>query len=399
MSLARWLSPVPQVTLLLGLAPLCLALGAAPGCGGDTVLAKADAGSSDTGGGVLGKGGVDGGMRAGGSFGLGGSGGGGLGLDARPADSNLAPDGAVDRRDDPDLGPLPSYGVGKSCADDLGCDSGLLCLDEGEQWPADGYCTDVCFTDEECGGDAFCSAPFPGDGTQICIKHCEADASCATAKRQCSPKLAASLELGRPGCVPGNPAARDGTPCATFGDCQSVQLCASNPFSAPAGMCLTVGCTPGNDTTCAPGSDGICIPFGATGLCLDKCTAASQCRMAEGYTCSDADPADAFPGVCAYDAKKVGAACQTNLECGPEPWECLTGARFPGGHCGARACTAGLAETCPFDSRCYDPDPMRVNDHFCVAECLTDADCRSAEGYTCQALGPRPADGKGCLQP
>ena len=337
---------------------------------------------------------MGGGTLGGGDVSSGSTGSGGtLGNDASAPDSadvGSAADAV------PELGPDPSLGVGNPCTNDNACMPGLLCLDEGEQWPAEGYCTMECTIDEECGGDAFCSAPLGLDGGRICIKSCESDTHCAVARRSCSRTLAAALDLGQPGCVPGNAAAKDGSPCTTFGDCSGRQTCASNPFSAPDGICVTVGCTPGDNTTCAPGGDGFCVAFNNSGLCLDTCTAPAECRVAQGYTCQDADPTDAFPGICAYNAKKVGAACATT-DCGPDPWECLTGSRFPGGYCGARACTVGTAATCPFDSHCYDPDAARVNDQFCVAECRKDEDCRMAEGYTCKPLGATPADGKGCL--
>lgn len=319
-----------------------------------------------------------------------------MGIDAAPVD--LAPDRAMAVDLAPDLAPdrtAPSVGIGRACANDGECGAGLFCLDEGEDWPGPGYCTlPGCLTDDECGADAFCSAPIGQDRFQLCILRCAAGASCANSAYTCSQKLGGALDLGQPGCVPGKVTAKDGDACKDFSECRGSQVCLRNPFNAPDGMCVTLGCTPGNNATCAPGGDGVCLPFGATGLCLDSCQAPTDCRMAQSYTCAD-DPADALPGLCAHASKEPGTACAASTDCGPRPWECLTGPTFPGGYCGGRGCTVGDEATCPFDTLCHDPDPNQVNDQYCVRTCTTDNDCRGAEGYTCQAL----VDGmgaKGC---
>src|SRR5262245_8981731 len=52
------------------------------------------------------------------------------------------------------VGPA-TIGVGKPCQDDMACGLGLFCLDEGEGWPGEGYCTKPgCTEDGECGLDS-----------------------------------------------------------------------------------------------------------------------------------------------------------------------------------------------------------------------------------------------------
>ncbi len=355
-------------------------------------------------------------LGGGGSGGFGGVGPGGLGGAAQQGDAAglaadvLAPvapvDASVTRPDfRPDVSPSLSsdraldlapvepsrtYGVGKGCVDDTGCMPGFTCLDEGEKWPAAGYCTKVCERDEDCGGDGLCAAPIGDDMVRLCFARCAAGRTCASAASTCSQKVSGIIDLGVEACVPGRTGARDGDACMNFGDCRGPQACLRNPFSAPDGMCVTIGCKPGDSATCAPGGDGVCLPYGNSGLCLDSCKAPADCRIAKGYTCLD-DPSDNVPGLCAFASRGPGKDCRNDRECGPAPWECLTGTTFPGGYCGGRGCTVGDENTCPFDTQCHDPDPTRVNDQYCIRTCTKDSDCRVAEGYKCSTL----VDGKG----
>ncbi len=394
---------IPRVSRLSTIWHLAglLAFGqAACGSGSGMPPEAFDAGGDDVASGALGRGGGGSGGTSTGAAGAAGQAGGSTGVAADASAPGAVPDApslrsdlalAPDRIPDlPAVEPPRSFGVGKTCVDDNGCTPGFTCLDEGEKWPAAGYCTQPCQLDEDCGGDAFCSAPFGDDQVRLCFARCAAGSTCASAASTCSQKLSGIIDLGKEACVPGRTAARDGDACTNFGDCRGPQVCLRNPFSAPDGMCVTVGCKPGNNATCAPGGDGICLPFGDSGLCLDGCKAHADCRVANGYACFD-DPADNLPGLCVFASRGPGKDCRTDRECGPGPWECLTGANFPGGYCGGRGCTVGDENTCPFDTQCHDPDPARVNDQYCIRTCTRDSECRVAEGYKCSTLG----DGKG----
>ncbi len=288
--------------------------------------------------------------------------------------------------------PLPSLGVGKPCNNDFQCEAGFICIDEEEGWPTTGYCTIDCEGDADCGGDAFCGPAF-GDGVRVCFQTCTGN-KCADAAHVCSQKLSGILDLGKLSCVPGKATARDGDACTGFADCRGSQVCLRNPFSIPTGMCLHVGCTPGDNSTCAATGDGACLAFGGTGLCLDTCSADTQCRQAEGHVCQE-NTVVASPGFCTYPHREPGQPCGTDRDCGPEPWECLKGPRFPNGYCAARGCTVGNENTCPLDSKCWDPNPNMINDLYCAATCETSLKC--APGYICETLaGIAPAT-KGCV--
>jgi hypothetical protein len=264
----------------------------------------------------------------------------------------------------------------------------------------------VCTADADCGQDASCSpTPIgPAGSPRLCFQRCYAGAAgCAGAPaRVCADDLGGMLQLGQLACVPGDSTKVDGSPCdGHLGDCNAGQVCASNPFEFPGGMCLTFGCTVGDDSTCAPGGDGRCINAGGPTLCVDPCTSGAMCRTGEGYACAP------LPGlgydICYFPHAAPGAACTGDAMCGPagSPWRCLTGAAFPGGYCSGAAgtCDPMDGNSCPFHSICHDPSPAPGN-QYCVAGCMADGDCRMAEGYQCLPLDPTmPMGPRGCLRP
>lgn len=110
----------------------------------------------------------------------------------------------------------------------------------------------------------------------------------------------------------------------------------------------------------------------------------------------------------------VGAACASDADCTePAGGVCQTvvgGGRFsyefPGGYCSAM-CTAGSGSSeCGVGADCFSVGFGGFGFAFCAKVCLSDSDCRTAEGYTCQAppigggttrycLPPRPGGGDG----
>lgn len=276
---------------------------------------------------------------------------------------------------------------GAPCAADGECGAMGFCLDEGEDWSTAGYCTRVCAGDGDCGAGARCSNPIAG-GERLCFRSCCAGDVCAAGGQACTDNVFGLLPLGIDACLPANTSATDGDACAVVGDCNVDSLCAGNPFETPGGYCLTLGCTVGDDSTCAPGGDGVCVDFDGAGegppACIDTCTQPSDCRESEGYTCQAVGPGLM---VCVAPHADVGDACEVATDCGVAPWECLTGADYPGGYCGASGCDPSDEDSCPDSGFCYDPDGGVDGDEWCAAPCAIATDCRMGEGYDCIDLG------------
>jgi len=290
--------------------------------------------------------------------------------------------------------PVPAtIGIGKICGDNNDCGRGQICIDEGEGWPRTGYCSQTCTGDNDCGQDAFCSNVLDDDGTRLCFQRCSNN-TCQRPNSVCSSTVGGIVDVGNKACVPGKAAAKDGDACDGLQDCNGTQLCVRNPFSMPTGMCVTIGCTVGDNSTCAASGDGVCFPLTANvGLCADTCASSRECRTEENHVCKQ--PIPQSRGICAPDVKDVGDACNDDKDCGPAPWQCLKGPRFPGGYCGARGCDPKDENTCPFDSECFDPTPGGLpNDQYCVADCDRNTDCRA--GYICEPYQAGSTQ-KGCI--
>jgi hypothetical protein len=274
--------------------------------------------------------------------------------------------------------------IGQHCPTDTECAPGLHCLDASTGWPASGYCTKGCTMDATCGPGAFCSPQDPLGGGGFCIATC---GGCAAADRVCTSIVsgtAGATPLSQDGCLPGIPATPEGTACTNQFGCGPDQRCYTNPFDFPGGYCVTLGCTVGDDATCAAAGDGACvpplapdpvvIPLPATSFttCLDGCTSPADCRTDEGYICDG--------GRCVIPHAAPGAACAADAQCGPPPWQCLTGPGFPGGYCAASTCDPGSGTGCPLGSQCL------WDEEWCAAVCTSTADCRP--GYTCTPTQP-----------
>ena len=325
----------------------------------------------------------------------GSSGDGGAGApDARPngadaSDVDARPPGA------PDASPVgsadatpacaaPSAGaVGASCSSDGACSGGGFCLNGPDEWPDSGYCTHVCDSDDDCGANGRCSQPIGTGGTRVCFSTCCGGGTCGRGGIACTDTLGSS-PTGFDACLPGDASAADGDSCSTFGDCAPSSVCNDNPFEAPGGYCVTVGCTPGNDATCASAGDGVCVDddlFDSNpAFCVDRCTSTGQCRTGDDYECVSIGIGTS---VCTAPHQDPGSGCGSDGQCGADPWQCLTGEDFPNGYCSSDECT-GDDDECPAGSFCG-----RVGDNtFCVAECEPGpVACRFLEGYECISFG------------
>ena len=319
--------------------------------------------------------------------------------DAADGDAAI-PDAGVPDAEIPDAAPpdarvcraLVAPEAGAPCSIDSDCGLGGLCLNGEDGWPDTGYCSRTCIFDSNCGARGFCSDDIGGGG-RICLARCCGDEACGETGNSCQDALIGFIPLGGLACLPADETAGDGAACAEFADCASFSFCQVDPFEAPGGYCLTVGCTVGDDSTCAAAGDGTCIDFGDGGqpLCVDTCTVPSDCRESEGYDCVDVGPP--FGKLCFYNHAAPGSACTVDSDCADPPWECLTGGggAFPGGYCGADGCDPADETTCPDETVCYDDDPGTLDGtEYCAALCdpaAIPADCREGEGYACTDLG------------
>ena len=317
---------------------------------------------------------------------------------ATTADLAFAPDLLM-----PDL--TMSLGLGHDCPMGNECGPGQICLSSklDKSLPAGGYCTKPCANDPDCGGDAFCGPPLPGIGS-LCFPNCGPNGTCTAQNRVCGRRLNGTVDLVKTACLPGNPTAKDGSACSSFGDCNRNQVCQNNPFEAPGGACITIGCSPGDNTTCSPaaGNTGLCLVAGANlDICLPTCAMDSDCRTLDKFSCVDVSGQGKGPNICAFVHNRPGAACKADTQCSAAgtAWRCLMGTAFPNGYCGAAlgACNPKDGLSCPEHAGCFDPTPNKPGDEFCAALCNADGDCRMADGYRCL-----PIDGngnKGCRLP
>lgn len=309
--------------------------------------------------------------------------------------------------DGPDLVGTPA--LGQSCPGGISdCSGGLGCyaVATDPALPPQGYCTRSCVGDADCGAGAFCGPARAG--ARVCWLRCPPSGSCPDPRQICNRVLDGAFDLGQRACVPGNAAARDGSPCASFAGCNHDQSCLANPFEAPAGFCVTPGCKPGDSTTCAsPAGQCLAIPsVPPSSVCLPGCTGDGDCRQAEGYTCGQLLPGFG-PKVCQYRHPGLaGYPCQVDTDCGAgnTPWKCLTSMAepgdLPGGYCSGVGCDPRRPNSCPYNSHCLVlAGAGKTN--FCTADCLKDADCDSLragkKGYTCQGIDPGQPSLKGCL--
>ncbi len=278
-------------------------------------------------------------------------------LECDPEDSLSCPDGAECM---PVEGMAPGSGhfciTGCGDIEDCRAEESYVCETLGGHL-AIGMCKPACGSDHDC---AFAEhMPYCKEDDGLCVE-CLEDAHC---EGTCRDNVC--VEVGNP----------DGAACMWDEDC--------------AGYCLTeqsIGWRDGHctraclsDWDCSPGA--ICSP-GYDDHCLRACETSADCR-AEGYVCADDGHGRR---VCVGGATGGGApgdACAAQWECGGEEHG-LCFPHWPGGYC-MIDCSAGGAQDCPDGSECL---PLDDGLEHCVAACVSEADCRSDEGYVCQTLDP-----------
>ncbi len=317
---------------------------------------------------------------------------------AEPDAAVVQPDAAEPDAASPDAQPpvecpAPAAGaIGGACRASSECDSALgtgdgLCLDEAvvngvTNWPAVGYCTRTCSETSPCPAGASCLDV--GGGFLACLPDCCEQETCFDGML-CQDNLIGSPLPDALACVPGNAAAADGDPCTDFGDCNRSSVCRPDPLVFPGGLCATINCTVGDDSTC---SGGRCLDLDqggpGGGVCFKSCDSSADCRQAEGYYCRD-DTAMGFGKYCTH--AEAGDTCIADSDCGIAPWTCRTSAQsFPGGYCTVEACpTPGTGAGCPQGSAvsvCHQP---ATGPNFCARSCQNNPSiCRA--GYTCTQI-------------
>lgn len=134
---------------------------------------------------------------------------------------------------------------------------------------------------------------------------------------------------------------------------------------------------------CPP--DGAAPDKGLGSHCTDDstCEAGQRCdKTNAGGTCAP-DPAKAH----------IGTPCTTTNDCGTDARStCQTeaGDNYPGGYCFMEPCND--VQVCPAGSTCV---ALGGETPGCFKSCVTDADCRTGEGYVCQRFVTAPPTGFG----
>lgn len=335
--------------------------------------------------------------------------------------------GTPDAGTTPDSGPPPPpANFGDACTDSAECtghnDASGLCLTPAlfAALPARGYCSQACDTDADCDELSHCEVtPL---GASVCVVSCNASGGCDAADLGCATTLGGSPDFtfASPACLPADSTATLGDACASFGDCRADDACNLDPYLAPGGMCLQLGCDTGTPT--CDGGAGACVALAdGSGVCLPLCTADDQCRMTEGYICVDSTglrPGDTgfTAGVCATatnvggtcnptDAGTVAATCQGALAGVGTDLECAVPTGFAAPVCSPDASTATScsAITCSSGTVCYDADTTdATNTVFCADLCnpaaTTPCSATTNPGQTCTDIST-DASQFACLPP
>ncbi len=249
--------------------------------------------------------------------------------------------------------------VGKACAADTDCGSGLTCLTAaskiivGQEGPANGYCSKSCAVDSDCGASGLCldvsatttpmgycfeTCSFGLAGTKchsrtdvgcltldatttpttdVCYPVCSQDADCPTGRKcnladglcsdtastgdplgtHCTASADASTTTCAGGCLPISSGADAGAPVASF----CTMLCVVGNLDAcnwaGAGMSLATG-----------GAHGVCgiaastAQVGDIGFCTQECDAVADCtdKTDPGVSCDTSLMSTIGHGLCTW---------------------------------------------------------------------------------------------------
>jgi hypothetical protein len=223
-------------------------------------------------------------------------------------------------------------------------------------------------------------------------------------------------------CVPGGGAT--GQACTANTECTANHhdpLCLDvvNFPQFPGGYCSAFCSDSAQD--CSAGD--VCyagLGVSKHGVCLHACTTDSDCRTAEGYACVDkglsskvcwlgpeaicddyvdndldgltdcADPHCQPLPACVPGTRAIGQPCTQHSQCaapaGKNDPICLDEAHlsFTKGYC-SHFCDPAAPNGCGPTGICSPSGPG--NAYVCLQTCTTSAQCRTADGYSCQSTG------------
>jgi len=185
--------------------------------------------------------------------------------------------------------------------------------------------------------------------------------------------LACPVRLTEP---PGSCGERLGAACASDADCGPDGSCHTRIAGrdVPGGVCAV-------STTCASRRVAWGGVVSGENVVVAGCERDGDCRTGDGHACVELDFGyfGCLPPLERVCDAPVGAPCAGDGDCGADG-RCETSSpiygALPGGYCvvpEAAACR-------PLNGR---PSPLRAGEEPWLRECLTDAECRVAEGYLC----------------
>jgi len=328
-------------------------------------------------------------------------------------DSTLCGNGVVDGNEACDN----AIAAGMPGACPTSCDDSDACTNDTLNGMASD-CTAECANPQVTmcmDGDMCCAPGCTNDNDDDCRPTNTCGNGTLDPNEECDNAIAA----GMPGACP--------TQCAPTNTCETAQFagmdsdctrtCERNPITACVngdGGCAP-GCTNAMDNDCAPPNlcgngviDGAeacdrAIAAGMPGACptapscndMDACTTdslvgdAMSCTAAcqnnpitmcvDGDGCCPNGCSNATDNDCAATTQPVGSACTSNAECDSLPSEtaiCGDGEAYTAGYCTSTC--VGNAD-CPGSNVCLDG--------FCFDACSSTGQCRTADNYSCFALG------------
>ncbi len=155
-----------------------------------------------------------------------------------------------------------------------------------------------------------------------------------------------------------------------------------------AGYCVTRIGTCTLDSQCGTGNLCVTIndPGGAFSACMPACGSA-PCECSDGQVCSNnlaTSPMNKMACMPGNRSSIDGEPCTGFGECDINSICRSDNAEHPGGQCMQIGCTIGNDSTCTSggDGHCAMPGFVSAG-NGCLDACVTDANCRLAEGYRC----------------
>jgi hypothetical protein len=310
--------------------------------------------------------------------------------------------------------------IGPECDPDSGdgCPMGSVCLEAGM---GGGVCARGCAMDSDCRAGYECTAQAAHPDRMFCGPACTEDSQCTGTSFGGDPHV---CNAGLGTCAVAFDDDRLGAECMGRRSCPGGTCIREFDSGFPGAYCTYLGCMIGApDAMDGCPADGVCIASGAdmmTGLCLDGCTADTDCR--DGYACRPSDAEDATsPTACLPACTSDDQCANEGFECNQgtgrctEPFDtamqgepCTTATDCPGGACrtedaegwpsgmcvaiGCRLSGTGGDEMCPTGSSCIDDGRGDAEIGYCAPTCTVGPMSGCRPGYACTP-GAMPTEG------